>query len=302
MNELSTITSKQRQLSSDIHIDEQIANLRSLIKNPPQNSRVCEFTPELAEYILENLNINNRPRKAKKIIDYKRDMQADNWSLTGETIKFGTDGHLKDGQNRLAACVQAQVPFTTHAIFGIDPDTFHHMDTGKNRSANDVLSIMGVKNAVKMSITIKFLLSWFKGKTDTGSGISNQEVKDAYLSRFDVNLLEESVKWGMKVNKQTRFPIGQLSATYYIAIENGRRKEIESFYTMFMSQTGASRSPQIKMQQHLVMLRGNNMSISSHEYSVLLSRAVHCFINKKTMTKDMLNVTKVDKRMPMSAA
>src|SRR6056300_1305503 len=118
---LTTIVNKQRKLSAEISVDDQISNLKSLIKNAPENSRVCEISPELAEYILENLNINNRPRKANKIVEYKKDMQEDNWSLTGETIKFGTDGFLKDGQNRLAACVQAQTPFTTHIIFGIDP-------------------------------------------------------------------------------------------------------------------------------------------------------------------------------------
>ena len=84
---VTSITSKQRKLSSELTIEDQISTLKSLIKNPPQNSRVCEFTPELAEYILSeelgNLNINNRPRKTTMIIRYKKDMQADNWSLTG---------------------------------------------------------------------------------------------------------------------------------------------------------------------------------------------------------------------------
>lgn len=296
---MNDMTSNQRKISSINNFDGNLANLISLIKNPPQNSRICEFTPELAEYILTNLNVNNRPRKAKKIIDYKKDMQADNWSLTGETIKFGTDGHLKDGQNRLAACVQAQVPFTTHAIFGIDPNTFHHMDTGKNRGANDVLSIMGVKNATKIALTIKFLLSYFRGKTNTAGSISNQEVKDAYLKRFDKELLQEAVSWGQKVYNQTRFPLGQIAATYYIAVENGYRDKCEEFYNAMMSQTGKVNSPQIKMQKHLTLLRGNRAHISSHDYSVLLSRALHCFINKKMMRKEMLHVTLEDKRMPM---
>ena len=293
--------SNKRKISAEFSIDQQIANLLSLIKNAPENSRICEFTPELAEYILANINVNNRPRKVNKIVEYKKDMQADNWSLTGETIKFGTDGHLKDGQNRLAACVQAQVPFTTHAIFGIDPNTFHHMDTGKKRSANDVLSIMGVKNADKIALTIKFLLSYAKGKTNTAGAPNNQDVKDAYLNQFDKELLQEAVSWGKKVYNQTRFPIGQISSAYYIAVENGYKEKCEEFYTCLMSQTGSAKSPQIKLQQHLTLLRGNRAHISSHDYTVLLSRALHCYINKKSMGKEMLHVTLADKRMPMGA-
>lgn len=299
---MNDMTSNKRKISADLPIDQQIANLLSLIKNAPENSRICEFTPELAEYILANININNRPRKSTKIVDYKRDMQANNWSLTGETIKFGTDGHLKDGQNRLAACMQAQVPFTSHAIFGIDPSTFHHMDTGKNRTGQDVLAIMGVKNAAKISLLIKFLLNWDKAnRTDTRSVVSNQEVKDAYLKRFDKKLLQESVSWGQKVYNQTRFPLGQISATYYVGTENGYSAQIEEFYNLLMSQTGKVRSPQIKLQKHLTSMRNERLFISSHAYSVLLSRAVHCHLNKVPMTNDMLRVTQSDRRMPMGA-
>lgn len=61
------VVSKQRQLSAGISVEEQINNLSSLIKNPPQNSRVIEVSPKLAEYILENLNIGNRSKKVEKI-------------------------------------------------------------------------------------------------------------------------------------------------------------------------------------------------------------------------------------------
>lgn len=299
---MNDMTSNKRKISAELSIDQQIANLLSLIEKPPENSRICEFTPELAEYILANININNRPRKSAKIIEYRKDMQADNWSLTGETVKFGTDGNLKDGQNRMAACMQAQVPFTTHAIFGIDPNTFHHMDTGKKRTGQDVLAIMGVKNAAKISLLIKFLVNWDSpNRTDTRTVVSNQEVKDAYLKRFNKELLQESVSWAQKVYNQTRFPLGQTSATYYIGVENGYRAQIEEFYNLLMSQTGKVSSPQIKLQKHLASMRNERLFISSHAYSVLLSRAVHCHLNKVRMTNDMLKVTQTDRLMPMGA-
>ena len=303
---LTSIVSKQRKLSSELSLKEQIHTLKSLISNPPQNSRVCEFTPELAEYILDkskgNLNINNRPRKSQKIIEYKRDMQIDNWSLTGDTIKFGTDGYLKDGQNRLAACIQAQTPFTTHVLFGIDPNTFHHMDTGKNRGADDVLAIMGVTNSSKVAQQIKFLLNWEKGKTNTAGSASNDQIKDAYLNKYKPELLQEGVSWARKVYAQTRYTHGQVAATFYIAVEKGYREEIENFFNAMMSGTGKANSGPVKLMKHITFMRGNRMHISSHDYSVLLSRAVHCFLNKKTMTKADLNVSLADKLMPLPSA
>jgi hypothetical protein len=295
----TSIVNKQRQLSSEDDLPTQLETLQSLIKNPPQNSRVVEITPDVAEFVLATLNVNNRPRKAKKIIEYRQDMQKNNWSLTGETIKFGSDGFLKDGQNRMAACVQAQTPFTTHAVFGIDPQTFHHMDTGKPRGANDVLAIMGVKNADKVSLTVKLLLAWEKGRTNTQNSVKNQEVKDAYLNTYKPELLQTSVAVAKKVYNQTRFPVGHVSATYYLATERGLQQEADEFFSSFMSQTGTATSGPIKLQKHLTKLRGERAHISSHDYAVLLSRAFHCFVNKKRMTSDMLRVTLADKRMPM---
>ncbi len=303
---LTSIVSKQRKLSSELSLNDQTKTLKSLIKNPPENSRVCEFTPELAEYILDktkgNLNINNRPRKSQKIIEYKRDMQIDNWSLTGDTIKFGTDGYLKDGQNRLAACIQAQTPFTTHVTFGIDPNTFHHMDTGKNRGADDVLAIMGVTNSSKIAQEIKFLLSWERGKTNTAGVTSNDQIKNAYLNKYNPDVLQEGVSWARKVYAQTRYTHGQVAATFYLAVQSGYRDEIESFFTFLMSGTGKANSGPVKLMKHITFMRTNRMHISSHDYSVLLSRAVHCFLNKKAMTRADLNVTLADKRMPLPSA
>ena len=303
---LTSITSKQRKLTSELSLEDQIKTLKSLIKNPPENSRICEFTSELAEYILDkakgNLNIGNRPRKSQKITEYKRDMQNNNWSLTGDTIKFGTDGYLKDGQNRLAACIQAQTPFTTHVTFGIDPNTFHHMDSGKNRGADDVLAIMGVKNFSKVAQEIKFLLNWEKGKTNTAGGISNDQIKDAYLNKYNPDLLQEGVSWARKVYAQTYYTHGQVAATFYLAVEAGYRDEIEDFFNCMMNGTGKATSGPIKLMRQITFLRANRIHISSHDYSVLLSRAVHCFINKKAMTKADLNVSLADKRMPLPSA
>ena len=138
---ITPIASKQRQLIADMDTADQISTLRSLIKNPPQNSRVVQLSPELAKYVLEQLNIGNRSQKPKQIAKYAADMKNDDWSLTGVPIVFGSHGYLLDGQNRLAACVRADVPFTTHAVFGVEPDSFVHFDIGKNRTGADVFTI-----------------------------------------------------------------------------------------------------------------------------------------------------------------
>ena len=102
--------------------------LDKYLGKPPAGSIVVTIGPKVAQYCLDQTNHKNRPLSSKKIINYSRDMVKKNWSLTGETIKFGDDGLLKDGQHRLEACVRANTPFDTHVIWGINPETFHHID------------------------------------------------------------------------------------------------------------------------------------------------------------------------------
>ena len=135
MSKIAHISNQRKLVASD-DLDQQIATLNSLINNPPQNSRTVEIGPKLAEYILANINIGNRPKKVKKIAIYATDMLNDNWSLTGDAIKFGTDGHLKDGQNRLAACVRSGASFVTDARFGHRSQVIR--PHGRGRSADQL--------------------------------------------------------------------------------------------------------------------------------------------------------------------
>jgi hypothetical protein len=103
------------------------------IANPPDNSRVFWITPEMATYLLEKYNIANRPHKPTKIGLYASAMQAGEWRLTGDTLKFSDRGILRDGQNRLLAGAAGGSPFQSHVVFGVPDEFFSAMDQGKNR-------------------------------------------------------------------------------------------------------------------------------------------------------------------------
>jgi len=120
-----------------------LAKIKRYIKESPQNSRVLTFTPAVAEQVLLEFNIENRPRKPGKITEYAHDMAHGQWVVTGDTIKFSDAGRLRDGQNRLFACVRSDTPFTTHVVFGIPDTAFDVMDRGRNRDPSDVLAIAG---------------------------------------------------------------------------------------------------------------------------------------------------------------
>ena len=96
------------EVVSDLQSDEQrtLESIRKAIHNPPLNSRVFTITPTIAQ-ALEEFNQGNRPRKPVNIARYANDMAAQHWPLTGDTLKFSDAHRLRDGQNRLAACIRA---------------------------------------------------------------------------------------------------------------------------------------------------------------------------------------------------
>src|SRR4051812_48689623 len=90
--------------------------------------RVVEVTPELAQQ-WHAMNEGNRREKRVNIARFGRDMQDGRWSLTGEPIIFDRDGYLRNGQNRLQACIRSGKSFRTLVVWGIDRRAVRSMDS-----------------------------------------------------------------------------------------------------------------------------------------------------------------------------
>lgn len=182
------------------------------LNNPPHTSVVIEIDPKTAEEILTNLNRGNRPPKPNKVQQFSDDMARDRWGLTGDTIKFGTNGLLLDGQNRLSASVRSRKSFRTHVVFGVDPALFGRMDIGKPRNAADVLHIAGFRYSSTLAASIRWahLLD-----TDPYNRETLQPDFVLELARGKYADIEPFLKFGRDINKQFSHPAGQITALIY---------------------------------------------------------------------------------------
>jgi len=266
---------------------DQIANLTLLINDPPETSLVVEFSPRLAEYVLTELNSKNRPTKPGKIKTYAEDLDANMWGLTGDTIKFGRDGLLKDGQNRLAACVRAHKVLRSHVVFGIDPRLFARMDIGKNRNGADVFSIAGVHYANHVSVTVRWLL--ILTSTDPGNRgaqFSNEELLTAYREKFDADKIEESIVSALDVRKTCHHPVGPLAALHYLFAKKDRSKA-DTFYEEWASgRAKKARAPSRYLQAELVrMIRDSNGRIHENVRNAMIIKAWNAYVHNRSVTK-----------------
>ncbi|MEU9670354.1 hypothetical protein AB0E25_33235 [Streptomyces bobili] len=123
---------------------------------------VLTVTPDLAKEWLDR-NVHNRPIRKNKVVNYARDMQAGNWALNGEAVKFAVDGVLLDGQHRLLAIVAAGIPVQMLVVTGLANNTQTTMDSGVKRTTGDAFSLEGQKNSQMLAAILKKAWMWEQG-------------------------------------------------------------------------------------------------------------------------------------------
>lgn len=232
-----------------------LAEIEQFMLNPPATSRVIEIDPVSAAAILKERNQGNRPPKPNKVQQFAADIANGRWGVTGDTLKFAPDGRLLDGQNRLAASVRVSKPFTTHVVFGIDPQLFGRMDIGKPRNPADILHIAGYKYASTLASAIRWA-----HLLDT-----NPYNRDTLLPDFVLGLAQEtypdieaSIKYGRAINRQFAHPAGQAAALMYKFQKSDPQKSEDFFQAWIKGQRNGKYQIIDTMQALLHSQKANN--------------------------------------------
>lgn len=129
-------------------------------------------TPAVAKKWLRS-NTHNRNVRPLHVSALARDMAAGRWQVNGETVKFGEDGTLLDGQHRLLAVLEADTAVQMWVIRGIPVVAQATMDGGAKRTTKDILGMEGVENAAVVASVVKRAVMWersdytFKGQVST---------------------------------------------------------------------------------------------------------------------------------------
>lgn len=140
-----------------------------------------KISPIQAQRYLEH-NKKNRRLNEGVVNFYLDQMRKDQWLPTGDTIKFAINGDLLDGQHRLAAIAKHTEPVDVFVAENIEPEAFKVIDTGKSRSAGDVVRMTGMKNAYTVAGTVRAILLYKLGryysanKKKEAKGVSNTDI------------------------------------------------------------------------------------------------------------------------------
>lgn len=181
-----------------------------LLESAKPNASVIVVTPDMASRWLERNAINRRIKPAA-ISRFARDMKAGRWELTGEAIKFGADGYLKDGQNRLHACVKSGTPFVTFVIRGVSATAQRVMDTGSARTAADALSIAGEKHTALLAAAARIAIEVEAGVLDQRNYQPTHAEIEAFL--HDNPDMRDAAAFASRVARRTDCPPSMVTYT-----------------------------------------------------------------------------------------
>lgn len=176
------------------------------------------ITPEIAKHYL-SYNTQNRKESGSSINFLTEQMNKGLFIENGESIVFDKNMKLTDGQHRLMAIIKSGNSYHIPVVKGVDVKSMATYDTGKNRSAADVLSINGFKNSNLLSTFIK-LINIYEIKSSKASKplsfsrdeqLTNQQIlnycKDNYdwLYRIILDVTNIYVKSEIKVISKSNF-------------------------------------------------------------------------------------------------
>lgn len=197
--------------------EDQIVTLNALIKatKTQSSSIVLYISPEVARWILDNLNTRNRNKRKAKIRMYSQDQTDEEWMLTGDTIKFDWEGLLIDGQNRLSSIIKSGLTTESHVVFGIDPAAYRVIDHGAGRNGGDTFKTANIEYPGITSRAVRWLWIFNNPKVDRSTSLSDRAILDYYEKMINKAALKSHVQQAMKMINGT-IPHGTLAAMLYL--------------------------------------------------------------------------------------
>jgi len=209
-------------------------------------ARVITITPQLAQYIIDNIEEKNRKRAGRKVEEYVKGMTA-GWELTGQPIIFSRCGRLLDGGHRLTAVIKSGKKIRTMAVFGVHYEAFSFLDIGRKRTPANTLEVMGVTYATTRAGAMRWVYILTMGScgpalptkpravNDRGWVPSNDDVREMWEKRFRDDAVFE---WAVQLAITTGRALGRvvdkntLAALFFIWGSKGEpamRGRVEEF-------------------------------------------------------------------------
>lgn len=254
-------------------------------------SKVQTVTPTKAEQWLE-ANTTNRPISKSVVRGFAEAMKRGEWVVTHQGIAFDVNGVLIDGQHRLAAIVEADVPVEVMVFSEVADGTFDVLDTGKRRNAADVLAIEGEKSSTMLAAMVRTVwlfenrpdLNWSGG----AAAVTNHQIVETLQAH---PRLREFLGRGEQIATATGMIKSAAGAASYLVEQANKRTDLTAWYEGIIDGAGLAKSdPRLLFRK--VMFQGARKQIGqplrrrdTREHVALYIRAFNAWATDEPITQ-----------------
>lgn len=205
-------------------------------------SKVQSITPKRAAEMLE-ANTSNRPVSKSAVHGFAEAMKRGDWMVTHQGIAFDTNGTLVDGQHRLAAVVEADVPVEMTVFTDVAPGTFDVLDTGKRRNAADALAIGGEKSTTMLAAMVRTVwlyenrpdMSWTGGNAT----VTNHQITETLTRHPEIR---DFVSTGERLAAATGMIKSAAGAGSYLVEHVNSSADLDDWYAGIIDGAGLEKA------------------------------------------------------------
>lgn len=181
----------------------------------------------------------NRKPTRDVVQRYMRMFLHQDWKESHQGFSVNWDGHMDDGLQRVIALMLALAqkplpPVKMSVTFGVDPDAFMSMDSGKVRTAQQNLALTGVRHPAPIASAVRFLHACSSSTPSLSQSEVFEEVMRQHAEHPGMN--ENAVTYGVKLNKAINLPTASGVAGYIYLAKHGANATILNEFFAHMEQ------------------------------------------------------------------
>lgn len=259
------------------------------MKNQPtMKTQIMSITPQIAQDMLKR-NTKNVPVSKVLVYFYANEMKQGKWRLTGQGISIADDGTLIDGQHRLLAVIAANVTVDFLIISDLDYDEiFTVYDTGRKRTAGNVLGAKGIKNYNNIAAAVSKYIVMKMGKVASrdnirrGNNITNQDILEEYYK--NCSLWDELVQVSdycyekLRINKKS-YIMGYMA--FLILEKKHPIEKVTSFFKQLHLGINVENTSISQLREILIRDGITNYRLTSESRHYLIVKAWNHYITGK---------------------
>lgn len=211
-----------------MRVDEEVPLEWFIKPHPAPWVRRVKLTIDIANYILEHHNDDNRPVDPKTVAHYRNIMLAELWRTTHQGAAMDVRGTLQDAQHRLLAFKAANElnPELTWLSFifwvGWPVENFKVIDENRVRVARQLIAKDGIKNSgcIQTAIRLVHCMKDANPRTALKERLPNAVTLELFAASEDE--YKESANWGVAHQRKLRCIASALAAArFLLRRENG---------------------------------------------------------------------------------